>query len=102
MKKTLIVLLVIAAGGVLLMGPMSHTAEGADKKGTVQTICPVMKGPIDKTVYVDYKGNRVYFCCQDCMQNFNKDPEKYMKELRKDGVIPEKAPEDHSKHKRGK
>ena len=29
-----------------------------------QKICPVMAGPIDKNIYTDYKGKRVYFCCQ--------------------------------------
>ena len=37
--------------------------EGAPK---VQTVCPVMGGVINKDLYVDYKGKRIYFCCPDC------------------------------------
>ena len=29
----------------------------------VQMTCPVEGGKIDKSVYVDYQGKRVYFCC---------------------------------------
>lgn len=46
-----------------------------------QTICPVMGGKIDKTVFTDYKGKRVYFCCPGCIDTFNKDPEKYLPKL---------------------
>ena len=32
----------------------------------VQTTCPVMGGAINKDVYADYEGKRVYFCCPGC------------------------------------
>ncbi len=28
-----------------------------------QTTCPVLAGKIDKNVYADYQGKRIYFCC---------------------------------------
>ena len=28
-----------------------------------QTTCPVLAGNIDKNVYADYQGKRIYFCC---------------------------------------
>ncbi len=31
-----------------------------------QTVCPVLGGNVNKQVYVDYKGNRIYFCCKGC------------------------------------
>jgi YHS domain-containing protein len=47
-----------------------------------QTTCPVMAGqPIDKTLYVDYKGKRIYVCCGDCLEKLKKNPEKYLKKL---------------------
>jgi YHS domain-containing protein len=61
------------------------------KEGT-QVTCPVMGGKINKDLYVDYKGMRVYFCCAACPKEFNKDPEKYIKKLQDEGVILEKAP----------
>lgn len=46
-----------------------------------QTICPVMGNPIDKDVFVEYKGKKVYFCCPECKVKFEKEPEKYIAKL---------------------
>ena len=46
-----------------------------------------MGGKIDKDVYVDYQGQRVYFCCPSCKENFLKDPDKYFEKIEKDGVL---------------
>lgn len=45
----------------------------------LQRTCPVMGGKIDPDIYVEYKGRRVYFCCAGCVEQFNKDPEKYIR-----------------------
>ena len=57
-----------------------------------QTKCPVMGWDIDKSRFVDYKGNRIYFCCASCPEEFKKDPEKYIKKLKDSGVVLEKTP----------
>ncbi|MCK5564892.1 MAG: efflux RND transporter periplasmic adaptor subunit [Planctomycetes bacterium] len=46
-----------------------------------QTVCPVMGGAINKDIFVEYKGKKVYFCCPGCEDIFLKDPEKYMDKL---------------------
>ena len=47
-----------------------------------QTMCPIMDGnKLDKNVFVEYKGKRVYFCCPDCKAKFEADPEKYIAKL---------------------
>ena len=68
---------------------------GALAAGQPQTqiVCPVLGGKIDKKVYVDYQGKRIYFCCQGCEAEFKKDPEKYMKKMQDQGITLEKAPE---------
>ena len=49
---------------------------------TEQTTCPVMEGkPIDKTIFVEYQGKKVYFCCEPCPEKFNADPAKYVANL---------------------
>jgi len=53
----------------------------SSKVKITQKLCPVMGQPIDENIYVDYKGRRVYFCCQACVKAFNKEPEKYIKKL---------------------
>jgi YHS domain-containing protein len=61
------------------MGDKTKAVEKA--RLAPQTTCPVMGGDIDKSVHVDYKGKRVYFCCTMCPPTFNKDPETYIKKL---------------------
>ena len=46
-----------------------------------QTTCPVMGGAINKNIFTEYKGKKVYFCCAGCEQQFKKDPEKYAAKL---------------------
>lgn len=46
-----------------------------------QTTCPVMGGAIDKNIFVEYKGKKVYFCCKACVETFQADPEKYIAKL---------------------
>jgi YHS domain-containing protein len=51
------------------------------KNETEQTICPVMGNPINKDVFVEYQGKKVYFCCPGCIEPFQKNPEKYLPKL---------------------
>ncbi len=60
-----------------------------DKAGT-QKNCPVMGGTIIKDQYVDYKGQRVYFCCPGCESEFSKEPEKYIQKITDAGEVTEK------------
>ena len=47
-----------------------------------QKTCAVMGGPVnDKSVFIDYKGKKVYFCCPGCIGKFKADPEKYLAKL---------------------
>jgi YHS domain-containing protein len=58
-----------------------NTAETA-AAAIEQTTCPVMEGnKIDKNVFVEYKGKKVYFCCADCKGKFLAEPEKYIAKL---------------------
>ncbi len=57
-----------------------------------QTTCPVQGNKIDKKVHTDYNGQRVYFCCADCIDQFKQNPEKYLKKLEAEGVVPEPIP----------
>jgi len=47
-----------------------------------QTTCPVMDGnPINKDLFWEYKGKKVYFCCPGCEEKFKAEPEKYIAKL---------------------
>jgi YHS domain-containing protein len=57
-----------------------------------QTTCPVMGGLVNKNIYVDHEGNRVYFCCPPCVKQFKKDPDPYIKKMKEQGFTLAKSP----------
>ncbi|MFC1672070.1 YHS domain-containing protein [Planctomycetota bacterium] len=64
-----------------------------------QTVCPVMEGnPVKKDIFIDYRGKRVYFCCQSCKGEFSANPEKYLAKLPPFSVGEE--PLDERQHER--
>jgi YHS domain-containing protein len=81
---------------LLIVVLFSFVCCGLLVSGTVfageQKTCPIMKGnPIDKKVYTDSDGKRVYFCCAGCIDVFKKDPAKLMKEMESQGIELEKV-----------
>jgi YHS domain-containing protein len=46
-----------------------------------QTTCPVMGAAINKDIFIEYKGKKVYFCCPGCEEKFKESPEKYIAKL---------------------
>ncbi|MCH7556718.1 MAG: YHS domain-containing protein [Planctomycetes bacterium] len=47
-----------------------------------QTACPIMESnAINKALFAEYKGKKVYFCCPECVEKFDKEPEKYIAKL---------------------
>lgn len=57
-----------------------------------QETCPVMGGKIDKTIYADHAGERVYFCCAGCIAGFKADPAKFVAKAKAEGVVLDKTP----------
>ena len=57
-----------------------------------QTICPVMGGTINKNLYVDADGKRIYVCCAGCVEKVKENPQKYIKELEDKGITLDKTP----------
>jgi hypothetical protein len=99
-------LVATVAAGVLIAGATmaadrhkDHGKMAAETKITPQTTCPVMGGKINKDLYVDHDGKRVYVCCKGCIGTVQKDPEKYIKKLADKGEVPASVPEA-TKHKK--
>jgi YHS domain-containing protein len=55
-----------------------------------QKTCPVMGGAIDKEVFADHGGRRIYLCCEGCREPFESDPATYLRKLEEMGEIPER------------
>jgi len=60
---------------------MAMRAEPAIASALEQTTCPVMGGAIDKALFTEYQGKKVYFCCPGCKEKFEAEPEKYIAKL---------------------
>lgn len=78
----------LLVGIVLLAGCQKKSepaAPAVDANATAaaieQTICPVMAGAINKEIFTEYQGKKVYFCCAQCKADFEKEPEKYLSKL---------------------
>lgn len=67
-------------------------AKEAEVKVVPQTKCPVMGGDINKKLYVDYNGKRIYVCCGGCIGAINEKPTKYIKKLEDEGITLDKTP----------
>ena len=80
MKKRLLVAILLVAASAAFAAP--------------QTTCPVLKGnPINRKLYVDADGYRIYVCCGGCLAAIKADPEKYIKQMQAEGVELEKTPQ---------
>jgi YHS domain-containing protein len=90
MKKLIMVILGLVLA--LCLAVTGFAADSPAPKGQPQTVCPVLGDKIDKNIYADYQGKRVYFCCAGCVEPFKKDPGKYLKKMEEQGVTPEKTP----------
>jgi len=92
MKKRNIIMTLLAA--IVAIGTSSFAEEKQEAPKKKQTHCAVMtKNPINKNLFVDVKGKRIYVCCAGCIGKIKADPDKYIKQLEDEGIALEKAPE---------
>ncbi|MHC4423823.1 MAG: YHS domain-containing protein [Planctomycetota bacterium] len=87
-EKTIILMVLMT--GVLVFGLVAlngckkkseSATPGATSIITEQTTCPVMGNPINKSLFAEYKGKKVYFCCAGCVDKFKANPEQYIAKL---------------------
>ena len=79
---------------ILMIAALLVSVSLAMAEGKPQTTCPVMKGsPVNKSLYVDAEGYRIYVCCGGCLREVQANPAKYVAQLKAEGVELEKAPE---------
>ena len=53
----------------------------AAKPKVEQTVCPIMGNKINKEIFTEHSGQKVYFCCAMCIDKFKAAPEKYLSKL---------------------
>lgn len=85
-------LVVAGCGGNGVKDAAAQTSVAEETVTTAQTVCPVMGGPINKELYADVMGKRVYVCCAGCLEKIKQEPEMYIKKLEDSGVVLENTP----------
>ncbi len=74
----------------LLIALVGGSVHAADKEAATelkaQTHCPIRGGAINKDVYVDYEGQRIYFCCPGCDKAFLADAKAKLAEMKAKGI----------------
>ncbi len=64
-----------------LLAEAPATQPAVDPK-PVNTKCPVTGEDIDPKVTIVYDGKTIAFCCEDCVKAFNKNPDKYLENVK--------------------
>jgi hypothetical protein len=89
-KNAVVTIALAMALGLLISNPLT-AAEGKEQSGA-QSLCPVMNLKINKDLYVDVEGKRIYVCCAHCIDKIKSDPAEYIDKMTQQGVTLEKTP----------
>lgn len=55
-----------------------------EKMAVTNKECPVSGGKVNPQYRTEYNGQYVYVCCQGCLDEFKKDPEKFVAKMSKE------------------
>lgn len=80
MKKLIPTFFLLIAAGVLAANDVP------------QTCCPVLGKPIDKAIYVDMNGYRMYACSSNCLRRIKTDARIMYLRMKDDGIDVERSP----------
>lgn len=89
MLRSLIVSAILIVGSGFCLARMASAEPTKNSPTTAPATQPVNKmcavttdEAVDPKVSVVYKGKTIGFCCKDCIKDFEKDPEKYVKNMK--------------------
>ncbi len=90
--------MLLITGLVYAAEPTSKIEESQKGEFVGNETCPVSGERIDENMKVtyEYKGKVYNFCCQGCVEEFKRDPEKYIEKIEKEGI--KKGGEHHHHH----
>jgi YHS domain-containing protein len=77
-RITTALFIVMMLAGAVATGAAADTPQ---KKAVTNKECPVSGGPVAEKYRTEYKGQYVYVCCEGCLNEFNKDPEKFIAKM---------------------
>lgn len=85
MRILLLAMIVAGLAGCTHSTPPAPAAAETEMTAgkPVNKYCPINRGDeVDPNVTTVYKGKTIGFCCEDCVDIFKKDPDKYMAGLK--------------------
>jgi nitrosocyanin len=65
---------------------MGEEAMSMQTEGSDVGLCPVMRNPASSEYSYTYEGKTYYFCCPMCIEQFKKDPQKYISRIKEFNV----------------
>jgi YHS domain-containing protein len=83
-KLILPALVAVALSGGTLLFAADEKAPATQPAETANKYCPIEpENKVDpKGQTVTYEGKKVGFCCDHCIEEFNKDPQKYASKMK--------------------
>ncbi|MEW6126310.1 MAG: YHS domain-containing protein [Acidobacteriota bacterium] len=83
MRKSIVALFLISVFSLAAFAALTD-----DKKEETMAVtnkeCPVSGGKVNPQYRTEYNGQYVYVCCQGCLDEFKKDPEKFVAKMSKE------------------
>ncbi len=73
---------------------VDHGQHGEAPATRLQTHCPVMNLPIDRSLYHDHAGLRIYVCCPGCLDEVRERTGEIIAEHAAKGIVFERTPEE--------
>ena len=65
----LLLLLALVLGGCSAFGDSTASTDGV--KAAINSVCPMSGEAVSMDCCVEYDGNTIAFCCEECMTKFN-------------------------------
>ena len=75
-----------------LLADEKPAGENVVAKVKPQSTCPVMGGKVNRNIYADVNGYRIYVCCAGCVSKIEEEPDTYIQKIKDAGETPAKAP----------
>ena len=60
--------------------------------GQPQTVDVISGKPVNRMVYTDYDGERLYFCCDESKKAVQKNAQWYLQQIREKGIVLDRVP----------
>lgn len=89
MANVLPILLLLVIGGLILFTLLPSRIKG--EAGKLQTVDAFFGEPINRLIFADWDGYRLYFCCSKSKDLFLRDPRGNLQKIRRRGILLDKS-----------